>query len=335
MMSQHRNDCKVPDIPKVYIVIVNWNGWGDTVECLESIYRSEYRNFQIIVVDNGSNNGSLGHIKSWANMEPQKIPAITYSAQMIECCDDKGSENFLYEKLPERVTHPLILIESDSNLGFGKGNNVALRYILSKNDFEYVWLLNNDTIINNRTLSLMVDTIRNNTGIVGSVLLYYHEPTKIQAYGGGYLSLLTGRVRTENKAKSKKLDFVTGASFMIDKSSLVKAGLFDENIFMYFEDIEYCMRAKKNGIQLHMSDALVYHKEGASIGKGGSYFAWVNAYKNKFYAFMKHNGLGFWLICFLGTLIVNLINPKIGFNKRRASKDVLFSLFSGLQKKVY
>jgi GT2 family glycosyltransferase len=144
---------------------------------------------------------------------------------------------------------------------------------------------------------------------------------------------LTGRVRTENKAKSKKLDFVTGASFMIDKSSLVNVGLFDENIFMYFEENEYCIRAKKNGIQIHMSDALVYHKVGASGGKNGSYFAWVNVYKSKFYTFMKHNGLGFWLICFLGTLVINLINPRIGFNKRRASKDVLFHCLTVCRKR--
>jgi len=323
------------DIPKVYIVIVNWNGWRDTIECLESVYRSEYRNFQIIVVDNGSDNGSLGHIKSWANTEPINIPTITYtySVQMIECCNDKGVESLLYEKLPEGVMHPLILIESDSNLGFGRGNNAALRYILSKNDFEYVWLLNNDTIINNRTLSLMVDTMYNNTGIVGSVLLYYDEPTKVQAYGGGYLSLLTGRVRTENKTKPKKLDHVLGASFMIDKNSLVKVGLFDENIFMYFEDTEYCMRAKKNGIQFYMSDALVCHKAGASSGKDESYFAWVNGYKSKFYVFMKHNGLGFWLICFLSMLIINIINPKINFNKRRASKDVFFHYLTVCRKR--
>ncbi|MDD5079046.1 MAG: glycosyltransferase family 2 protein [Candidatus Omnitrophica bacterium] len=322
-MENYKN-CIVSEAPKVYIIIVNWNGWKDTIECLESIYRSEYKNFQIIVVDNGSDNNSLDYIKLWAGKESKNIPFVAYSAQIEKDYKGGNVEESLYENNPELTIQPLTLIESSFNLGFGGGNNLGLRYILSKKDYGYIWMLNNDTTVNEKSLSLMVDTMDKKPGIVGSVLMYYDKPANVQAYGGGYLSLLTGQVKTENRNKPKKLDFITGASLMIDRNSFLKVGLFDENIFMYFEDIEYCMRAKASNIHLNVSDAIVYHKVGASSGKDESYFAWFNGYKSKFYSLLKHKGLGFWFICFFGVLIFNIINPKTKADKRMASKDVFF-----------
>ena len=339
--------------PKVYVVLINWNGWGDTIECLESIYRSDYENYQVVVVDNGSNDSSLDYLKAWAKKElcvwnPKynalrnnsnppvsiEVPYISYSIETAEMGGNQATEISCAGNNTCTSLYPLIFIEGKQNLGFGSGNNVALRYISTKNDHNFVWLLNNDTVIEPASLSLMVDAACTSSSIVGSTLKQYDFPDKVQAYGGGYLSMLTGRVRTENRIKPKQLDFITGASLMIDKDSLQKIGLFDDHIFMYFEDIEYCMRARTIGIPLRISDAIVYHKIGASSGEDESYFAWVNGYKNKFYSFMKHYGLGFWLICFWGILLLNVINLKPNRNKRRASKEALLYSLSVSKEKL-
>ena len=328
--------------PKVYIVLVNWNGWKDTVECLESIYRSDYKNYRIVIVDNGSDDDSLRYIKSWLNNElctwssfsntlrkysippiSKKIPYISYTIEEAALGGNQEPEASLASDFPQRNAYPLIIIESKINLGFGKGNNVALRYILAKKDYDYVWLLNNDTVIEPTSLSLMIDVERNSAVIVGSILKYYYSPSKVQAYGGGYLSTLTGIVKTENKKIPNYLNHINGASFMIDKYVLSEIGLFDENIFMYFEETEYCMRAIKQNVSFFMSNAVVYHKGGASSGNTDRDFAWINVYKNKFYSFMKNNGLGLWLVFYWGVLIINVINPKIDSNKRRVSNDIL------------
>lgn len=331
---------------KVYIVLVNWNGWADTIECLSSIYNSIYRNFQIIIVDNDSTDNSADYIKLWAESSlcpwvslhnpmrelsfPQTtniIPLVEYGRDEAESGGNYIDEKTKYAQLPVNVLHPLILIHAGDNVGFGTGNNIAFKYILSKNDFKYVWLLNNDTVITSRSMSQMFDSAQRHSGITGSILMYYSEPNKVQAYGGGYFSALTGRVMTMNKVNSRDLNFITGASFMLDKRVLDVVGFFDERIFMYFEDADYCIRAANKKISCLCSDALVFHKEGGSTSSG-SYFSWLNVYKNKFYSMKKNFGLGPWFFIYVGSLILNIVMPSVDINKKRASKDALFEIIT-------
>jgi GT2 family glycosyltransferase len=342
MMADRSGTGREQPDPKVYIVLVNWNGWKDTVECLESIYRSDYRNYQVVVVDNGSDDDSVRHLKAWANREfslwkppchPLRglsIPPVAMEIPLVSCSSEtaqRGGDGQGEKACPGGRAgagrYPLVLIEGRQNLGFGRANNIAFRYISAKNDFKYVWLLNNDTVVEPDSLSLMVQAASPSPAIVGSLLRHYDNPGKVQAYGGGYVSTLTGRVKTEDRARPERLDFVTGASLMIDGESLRKIGWFDDKIFMYFEDIEYCIRARAIGIPLRLSRAVVYHKIGASNKEDGSYFAWVNGYRGKIHSFMKHRGLGFWFVCLLASLIINIISPNTGSNKRRASMEIL------------
>ena len=333
---------KVKDM--LYIVIINWNGWQDTIECLESIYRSSYKNYQVIVVDNGSTDSSIEYIQTWANGDlcvwcsnyenrqfsyppiPKKLPYYTYNSADVEV-GNKIIDNKVYDQLCTGSVYPLILIKSQTNLGFGSGNNIALRYLMLRNDFKYVWLLNNDTVITTQSMSQMVDTAQKYPGIIGSVLRYYSDTCKVQAYGGGYITALTGRVVTENNNKSGHLNFINGASFMLDKNTLDIVGFFDEKIFMYFEEIDYCIRAANKKISCSCSDASVFHKVGGSIILG-SYFSWFNAYKNKFYSLKKNYGLGLWSVIHVGSLILNMITPSVNANKKKASKDALFEIIT-------
>ncbi len=125
--------------PMVYIILLNWNGWKDTVECVESCRKLSYPDVRIVIVDNGSTD---------------------------------GSETRLRERFPD-----LELIQTGANLGFAGGNNVGIRYALEKGA-EYVWLLNNDTIADAEALSALVQAAEDDqtVGMVGSKIVYHDDP---------------------------------------------------------------------------------------------------------------------------------------------------------------
>ena len=194
---------------KVYVLILNYNGWKDTIECLESILRNNYLCYQLIVIDNNSPNNSLRYIKAWAKGKmdiwikpdnqlrdlsyppvPKPLPYVQYSREEAE----KGGNPILELKTKRSTNaalkYPLIFIQSGDNLGFAAGNNVGLRYALSINDFDYIWLLNNDTVVDKDALFQLIQKAEQyknkgyNIGIIGSKLLYYENPKIIQGIAG-------------------------------------------------------------------------------------------------------------------------------------------------------
>lgn len=217
--------------PRVFCVIVNWNGWADTLQCLESFNRNLYDNVSVLLVDNGSTNDSVSRIRS-------AFPTLE-------------------------------IIESKVNLGFGAGNNLGIRHALQRGA-KYVWLLNNDTIVQPNTLSELVSHVESHPelGEIGSVLHYAQDSGRIQAWGGGKVNLWTGTSRHyHHPVKENKLDFITAASVLIPTEVLQKVGLFDEGYFMYWEDTDLSFRIKAAGWQLGVAaNAKLLHKEGASTG---------------------------------------------------------------------
>ena len=290
--------------PKVYIVILNYNGWADTIECLESVLRNNYPNYQIIVVDNNSPNSSMEYIKAWAegkldvwikidhplrhlSFPPVKkpIPYVFYVRKEAEEGGDSDLENKLMEKIPSEITirYPLVLIQTGKNLGFAGGNNVAIRYALAKDDFEYIWLLNNDTVIEKNALFKLVQKFEKykksekKIGIVGSKLLYYDNPNIIQGVGGIYNKWFAtskhlgvfekdeGQYDTDEILS--KIDYIIGASMLVDKNFIKEVGLMCEDYFLYFEELDWVLRGKEMGYQLgYCWESRVYHREGSSIG---------------------------------------------------------------------
>ncbi|MCU1287273.1 MAG: glycosyl transferase family 2 [Acidobacteriales bacterium] len=332
--------------PKVYVVLVNWNAWGHTLECLESIYHSDYPNFQVIVVDNASSDDSVSKIESWARgellvqtdvpdeMKPYSSPPVSkpirtaaLTLQESQSVEQITGEDSTFLRLSATGPYPLVLIQSGANLGFGAGNNVAMSFISKRGDADQIWLLNNDTVIEPTTLSAMVATAKSAPGIIGSVVRYYSQPIKVQAYGGGHFSSLTGSARLISKPARKSVNFIFGASFMLDRSTLDQIGLFDENIFMYFEEVEYCIRAKERGILMSFSHANVYHKVRAS--SGDQYFQWKSIYKNRVYTMRKHFGRGWWILFMALNWLTNVLSPFVHPDKRKASREALGELLKG------
>jgi GT2 family glycosyltransferase len=218
--------------PLTFTVLLNWNGWKDTVDCLSSLQKLEYGNNCIIVVDNGSTNDSVPRIRA-------QFPQVK-------------------------------VIEMGKNLGFAGGCNAGIRAALER-DAEYVWLLNNDTVVDRFALRALVERAEQDTriGAVGAILYYMDKPSRIQTWGGLKVNLWTGRFSFVERASSMDhFEYLSGASLFIKMRAIKDVGLLDDSFFMYGEDADYGFRLRKAGWSLSVAeDARVWHKDAASTGR--------------------------------------------------------------------
>jgi len=215
----------------VDIVILNWNGRRDTLACLRSLSKIDYPAFRIVVVDNGSTDGSASDIGA-------RHPRCT-------------------------------LIENRENLGYSGGNNVGMARSL-KDDAEYVLLLNNDTEVKPNFLRILVETIESDPRIgVAGPLIYYHEQPQ-RVWSAGAAVKWPAQVRMigvdtvdhgQFAGNYREVDMVSGCAMLVRRTVLEKIGLLDERFFCYFEDAEWCFRARRSGFRIvTVPDAKVWHK---------------------------------------------------------------------------
>jgi GT2 family glycosyltransferase len=219
--------------PSVYCVIVNWNGWHDTSLCLASLVEQDYPNLKIVVVDNGSNDDSVAHIRA-------SFPCAT-------------------------------LLQTGANLGFATGTNVGLRHALAAGA-DLLWLLNNDTISPPDTCSKLVARAlaEPSAGIIGSVLYFTHSPSEVQAWGGGNIDPFLGRsTHFHAPAPLGPKSYLTFASALIPRAVLLKVGILYEGFFMYWDDTDLALRVTRAGYTLTIAtDTAILHKEGgSSVGR--------------------------------------------------------------------
>lgn len=249
---------------QVYVVIVNWNGWRDTVECLQSLLELTYAQFKVVVCDNGSADRSVDKIKEWAKQH--------------------GIDNMEYGRAEAEagggVADPwLVLIRNGENLGFAGGNNVGLRYALARGDCAYAWLLNNDTVVDPNALTRLVERMEQqpSAGICGSTILLHDNPEKVQALGGGYYCHWIGlpwhygrfafRRKRFNQSRAEAwMNYVEGASLIVSRPFLVEIGLMCEDYFLYFEEADWAIRGEGRFELAYSPESIVFHKVGSSIG---------------------------------------------------------------------
>jgi GT2 family glycosyltransferase len=273
----------------IYVIIVNWNNWNLTLACLESVFRSDYSNYRVIVCDNNSHDSSLSFLEAWADGTLNLcVPPDFHLRDYVYPPVPKPLECRRYKKIDAEKGGDikdkgsrLILVSNGANLGFAGGNNVGLRYALARNDFEYVWLLNNDTVVTPDALSQLAWRMSQSSdaGICGSTLLYYAKPHVVQAYGGGIYnkwfsySRHIGAGNNSNMSINadsveSRMNYVVGASMFLPRKFLREIGLMEEQYFLYFEDLDWATRAKKRYKLAFAPASIVYHSEGKSTGAG-------------------------------------------------------------------
>jgi len=269
-------------LPRVAIIVLNWNGWSDSVECLQSIFRSTYGFYQVILCDNGSSDDSVARLKAWAT--EQSIAFAEYCPLARAFCADSEEGA------------PIVFMQIDENLGYAGGNNVGMRYALDTLGADYVWILNNDTVVEPRALAELVALAESDrtTGVIGAKLLSYWQPAVIQALGGGSLrggiDTQIGRNQSSHPREHEEidLDHVVGASMFVRAAAIRSVGYIDERYFLCREETDWCIKMRQaNWNLVYCPTAIVWHKEGASIGHKSELHDYY-AIRNLFFLVQEH-----------------------------------------------
>jgi GT2 family glycosyltransferase len=266
-------------MPRVSIIILNWNGWKDTIECLESVYQITYPNYDVIVVDNGSENESVEKIKEYAEGKlrvESRFFAYTTENKPLQYVE------YSLEEAEKAVAHlppngKLILIKNDKNFGFAEGNNIAIRYAFKVLNPEYILLLNNDTVVDRIFLTELMNITESDERIAfaGPKNYYYdyYGRTDVINFAGGKITLWRAKsehigIREFDEGQYDCItntDYVTGACLLARREVLEAIGLLDPVYFLYWEETDWCMRAKNSGYKLiYVPSAKIWHKVAAS-----------------------------------------------------------------------
>lgn len=262
-----------------YVLIVNWNGWKDTIECLESMLRLCTVEYRVVVCDNGSEDGSLDRIRAWADgaLPARSVnPALSWltSPPLPKPIPHRSFTRAEAEGNAPMGDEPLVLIQTGDDLGYAGGNNVGLRFALHDPAARYFWIVNNDTVVDPEALSALVRYAKEHpfVGMCGSLQRSYYHPGEIQALGGFRYQRWTGRVMMQGRDANllhippQPMDYVDGASMLVSRSFVEQIGLLDESYFIYFEELDWAERAKGRFTLGYAPDSVIYHKVGAAIG---------------------------------------------------------------------
>lgn len=274
---------------RVDIIILNYNGRDDTIECLESLREIDYQAHRITLIDNGSIDGTAEAV---AELFPQ-----------------------------------VNLIRSEENLRFAGGNNLAFEKTLEEG-FDYALMLNNDTVVESDFLTEMVETAESNPeiGLVGAKMYYYDHPNVIW-FAGGRANIFLARMRHIGIGETdrgqyeepKEMDFLNGACLLVRCEVLKDIGLLDEDFFLYGEDFDLCLRAVKKGYKLYYQPrARIRHKVSRSTPHLKKllyrYQSWIRLIR-------KHTPFYWWplqyanLVCEFIPLVTGFIYRKIRFSR--------------------
>jgi len=223
--------------PRIAVIILNWNGKDDTLACLESVTSIDYPDFQAVVVDNGSSDGSVEAFR-------QAFPQVT-------------------------------VLETGKNLGYAGGNNVGIRWALDQG-FDGLLVLNNDTVVDRHILHAFATAQQRfpKAGVFGAKI-YYHAQPDVLWFAGGAWHPESLRFRHIGKDKSdgpefsaaRAFDYVTGCALYASADVFRTIGLFDEAFFLTYEETDWCYRARAQRFEcIYIPEAILWHKVSVSFG---------------------------------------------------------------------
>lgn len=267
------------------VILLNWNGFDDTVSCLESLFACESTACRVFVCDNGSTDNSVVRLQSWAKENCDVDFACVTSAEI-----DNDA------KLDDNVR--LAIIENGRNLGFAAGNNVGIRLAIRDPACRYIWILNNDTVVAPDALEQAVARMRTDAsiGLCGSTLVYFSDKDTVQAFGGASYNHWRGAGRhlgafaTPDEAPQdpceieRAMAYVVGAAMLVRREFIEAVGVMNEDYFLYCEEIDWAIRGQNRFRLGYAPGSIVWHKEGASIGtaaSGGSPLSMYYLYRSR------------------------------------------------------
>lgn len=239
--------------PNVWVIILNWNGKSLTVDCLESLKAVRYQNYHVLLVDNGSVDGSVPYLR-------QRYPDLD-------------------------------MVEIGKNLGFAEGNNVGMRIALEKGA-DYVLLLNNDTIADPSFISDLVEAAEADPGIgfAGPKVYFYDFKGRkdVISFAGGLLDMRKGKsihigekqVDSGQHDRPRDVDYVEGSCMLVRADVIKKIGMLDPAYFAYWEEMDWCVRGARAGYRLiYVPGSKIWHKIGASsVGSSNVYLLTRNRF---------------------------------------------------------
>ncbi|MCL0056313.1 glycosyltransferase [Dehalococcoidia bacterium] len=245
---------------KVSIIILNWNGLEDTIECLESLKKITYPNYEVIVVDNGSEGNDV-------------------------------------EVLQERFGDYIHIIQNDKNYGFCEGNNIAIRWLLDNSQPDYFLLLNNDTVVAPEFLTELVKVAESSpsVGITGPKTYLYDDPNRfwlvwfgVDMHKGRPFHVGSREIDRGQYETIKEVDYIAGSCLLIKRSVVRNVGLFDESYFNYWDETDYCLRVRKGGYKIiYVPKAKIWHKRSQSASRVTGFSSYYLT-RNRFWFMKRH-----------------------------------------------
>lgn len=238
------------NLPMIMIILVNYNNYEYTLKCVESLRENDYPNYCVTIVDNKSTNNSMGILKT------------------IE--DDS-----------------VHVIESETNGGFAKGNNLGIRFAIERGA-DYCLLLNNDTLVKSDFLSRMVEAVNaEENDCAATCRIMYYPESELIWYAGGKIDWKNSRAVHEGirmkyeiqEEKQRYVGFASGCCILISRNTIMSVGGLPEDYFMYYEDLDYCYQLEKNRIPIvYVPESVVYHCVSSASGGEDSEFCieWQN-----------------------------------------------------------
>ncbi len=256
------------------IIILNWNGWEDTLECLASVWLQSFQQFDVILIDNHSTDDSIKRILKWTRA-PYIPRSSVIEAQQQYPLPTRISVKEISEKdrlnVPNDEAEPsLFLIRNPENLGFARGSNVGIR-IAQQAGYSHIMLLNNDAVLAPQALEFLPQAMKRYPEYAAyqAAIYHYHQPERIWNVGGRIFPW--GQTRYYRHAASEDIretQTINGCALVLPMTTIQRVGLLSEQFFHGEEDFHYAMKLKRANLKACVvNKAIVYHKVSMSVSK--------------------------------------------------------------------
>ena len=301
----NKKSIKKKSIPKIAIIILNWNGWKDTIECLESLYQITYPNYDVILVDNGSEDDSIKKIIEYCKgliKIDSKFFVYNPGNKPINLIEFTKEEAEIPETKAKRIMHyssnqTLIVIKNEKNYGFAEGNNIGIKFALKTLNSEYILLLNNDTVVHRDFLNKLIEITESNAkiGIVGPAIYEYSNQNEVQSAGVNFhwntarqKVLKTDKINYKQQSSHREVDYVAGCCLLVKRKLIDKIGYLDSLYFAYWEEVDWCVRAKKLDYNIVcVLNTKIWHKGSITSNKLSGFHEYYMT-RNMFLFMKKH-----------------------------------------------